>query len=207
MKLPTSHIEGIANLLVADDPRRAAERTLGFLVSLSEANGGAVLAVDRRDLGLYCCSPNLSLQRLESIRALWTSGRLAKGKNRPSGFTPQVIVPILDQGREIGFLLLDSPNHFDQEAAAVFVLALAKAIVASRCPRQPTRMEALLGAIAPSDIERLQLLDALSKNEWNIARVARLMGLTRPTIYQRMLRLGIERKRVPKTLRRGAVIA
>ena len=57
------------------------------------------------------------------------------------------------------------------------------------------------------EMEREQLLQALQRNEWNIARVARKLGLGRPTVYSRMQRYGIERKKVPKTFKRTPVIS
>jgi hypothetical protein len=39
----------------------------------------------------------------------------------------------------------------------------------------------------------------LETHEWNVARVARELGVTRMTIYNRMKRLGIERERVRKS--------
>ncbi len=55
---------------------------------------------------------------------------------------------------------------------------------------------------SPRDVERGQLLRLLEQHEWNIARVARLMGVTRRTIYLRLERYGIPRQRVPKGVRR-----
>jgi transcriptional regulator of acetoin/glycerol metabolism len=52
------------------------------------------------------------------------------------------------------------------------------------------------------EMEKEHLLQTLQRNEWNVARVARKLGLGRPTIYARMQRYGIERKKVPKTLKR-----
>ena len=51
---------------------------------------------------------------------------------------------------------------------------------------------------------REKLLLLLNRNEWNIARVARLMGVTRRTIYLRLQRYNIPRERVPKTRPRRA---
>jgi transcriptional regulator of acetoin/glycerol metabolism len=47
-------------------------------------------------------------------------------------------------------------------------------------------------------MEREKLLLLLNRNEWNIARVARLMGVTRRTVYLRLQRYNIPRERVPK---------
>jgi transcriptional regulator of acetoin/glycerol metabolism len=54
------------------------------------------------------------------------------------------------------------------------------------------------------DIEREKLLLLLNRNEWNIARVARLMGVTRRTIYLRLARYKIPREKVRKTKPRAA---
>jgi transcriptional regulator of acetoin/glycerol metabolism len=48
-------------------------------------------------------------------------------------------------------------------------------------------------------VERRQLLLALHEAEWNLARVARMLGVTRVTVYKRMRRHGIERLKVRKT--------
>ena len=57
------------------------------------------------------------------------------------------------------------------------------------------------GALSGGEIERRRLLAALERHEWNIARVARLMGVTRRTVYLRLKRYKIDRRRVPKTLK------
>ena len=48
-------------------------------------------------------------------------------------------------------------------------------------------------------MEREKLLLLLNRNEWNIARVARMMGVTRRTVYLRLQRYNIPRERVPKS--------
>jgi transcriptional regulator of acetoin/glycerol metabolism len=42
------------------------------------------------------------------------------------------------------------------------------------------------------------MLSLLERNEWNIAEVARLLSVTRRTVYMRLRSFGIERKHVPK---------
>ena len=54
------------------------------------------------------------------------------------------------------------------------------------------------------DMEREKLLLLLNRNEWNIARVARMMGVTRRTVYLRLQRYNIPRERVPKSRLRPA---
>jgi transcriptional regulator of acetoin/glycerol metabolism len=56
-------------------------------------------------------------------------------------------------------------------------------------------------------LQRQHLLVTLSQNDWNIARSARLMGVTRRTVYLRLQRYGIPRKRVTRDLRVRETIA
>jgi transcriptional regulator of acetoin/glycerol metabolism len=49
------------------------------------------------------------------------------------------------------------------------------------------------------EMEKEKMLLLLDRNEWNIARVARLMNVTRRTIYLRLQRWGIPREKVRKT--------
>jgi transcriptional regulator of acetoin/glycerol metabolism len=61
---------------------------------------------------------------------------------------------------------------------------------------------------AASDLappSRLQMLSLLERHEWNIAEVARLLSVTRRTVYMRLRSFGIERKRVPKIYKKMPV--
>ena len=49
--------------------------------------------------------------------------------------------------------------------------------------------------------QRDQLLRALNEREWNVARVARDLGVTRRTVYLRMARFDIARQHIPKNVR------
>ncbi|HEV7501522.1 MAG TPA: helix-turn-helix domain-containing protein, partial [Vicinamibacteria bacterium] len=91
-----------------------------------------------------------------------------------------------------------------------FSRIIAKAVgenVGVNVERAPSRAEAwesYLERTPVEDMEREKLLLLLNRNEWNIARVARLMGVTRRTIYLRLQRYNIPRERVPKTRPRRA---
>ncbi len=50
------------------------------------------------------------------------------------------------------------------------------------------------------------MLSLLERNDWNIAVVARLMGVTRRTVYMRLRSFGIERRRVPKLYKKMPVL-
>lgn len=71
--------------------------------------------------------------------------------------------------------------------------AVAEAVIDSYLEREPLRA-----------IERRQLANLLKQHEWNLARVARVLGVSRVTIYKRLTKLGLERVHVRKTPLRGS---
>ena len=60
-------------------------------------------------------------------------------------------------------------------------------------------------ATSPAEQGRLQMLTLLEGNDWNIAEVARRLGVTRRTVYMRLRSFGIERRRVPKLYKKMPV--
>ena len=124
------------------------------------------------------------------------------------------VVPVFDDDDKLMALLyVDSAEpHFcdahDLERLGKFSRIIAKAVTESVAPAEAGRTseawQAYLERTPVEDMEREKLLLLLNRNEWNIARVARLMGVTRRTIYLRLQRYGIPRERVPKTRLRPA---
>jgi hypothetical protein len=56
----------------------------------------------------------------------------------------------------------------------------------------------------PEEPQNANLVFLLEHNEWNVSRVARILGVTRMTVYNRLRRAGVGRKRVPKISPGGA---
>jgi transcriptional regulator of acetoin/glycerol metabolism len=116
----------------------------------------------------------------------------------------------------VALLYVDSNDpHFcashDIERLSKFSRIVAKAVtdnvpVRDRARAQADAWETYLERTPVEDMEREKLLLLLNRNEWNIARVARLMGVTRRTIYLRLQRYNIPRERVPKTRLRPAAV-
>jgi len=186
----------LAALLVGPDPRLAADRTLGFLIARNRARGGAVLQL-REGEPVPFTTRDLAASRLEEAAVVWRTQqpRLVAGKSVRT--TSGVMAPLRDEGTLVGALYLEDVSDFDEDAVSASLLTLTKA-VGSR-----DRMETLatyLPAIPADEILREQMLAALDRNEWNISKVARVLGVARRTVYLRLERYGIARKRVPKTL-------
>jgi transcriptional regulator with GAF, ATPase, and Fis domain len=226
-------IDQFADLVVgADDPRRLAERTLEVVMSLTNGRSGAVFAYDQGRIALFA-SRGIDQHVLDAANTVWstqrdtfqagqtfyvpdvnTERRLPRGD--ATGPVSFVMVPVVTGDALTAVLYVDSLDpHFctaqDLERLTKFSRIIAKAVgeAGPGVERVPTRAEAwesYLERTPVEDMEREKLLLLLNRNEWNIARVARLMGVTRRTIYLRLQRYNIPRERVPKTRPRRALV-
>ena len=178
--------------LVADDPRRSADRLLSKMCGVTGAEGGAVL-VPHGDNASVLLSYRLSLSGLGSLPIRFGDhrGRLAKGDVvSASGFA---LAPISgDGGQQLGWIYLENPQSADAKELKPFLLAMAKAVGALNDPgvRVPN--------VNRADANRANILRILEENDWNIARVSRELGVTRRTLYMRLAAFGIARKKVPR---------
>jgi transcriptional regulator with GAF, ATPase, and Fis domain len=226
-------IDQFTELVVgADDPRRLAERTLEVVMSLTNGRSGAVFSRDGDRVTLFA-SRGIDQSVLDSVQLTWERFRDTFEKNETfyvpdrarerripkpeaeTGVASFVLVPVLEAESLVALLYVDSHDpHFceshDLARLTKFSRIVAKAVLDSSTPAErPTRSredawETYLERTPVEDMEREKLLLLLNRNEWNIARVARLMGVTRRTIYLRLQRYNIPRERVPKTRLRPA---
>jgi hypothetical protein len=217
-------------VLGAGDPRRLAERTLEVVLSLVNGRCGAVFTCTESSDGVNLfASKGIDQAVLDIMPAVWTSqgDSLRQGEAlyvadralerrvtlpvaAPTSFA---VVPVFDDETLVALLYVDGVEaHFcdaqDLERLGKFSRILAKAVtdVATPAPAGPSAesWEAYLERTPVEDMEREKLLLLLNRNEWNIARVARMMGVTRRTVYLRLQRYGIPRERVAKTRLRPA---
>ena len=217
MKRHVDLIDRFADLVVsADDPRTLAERTLEVLMSLNRGRSGAVFARDGDTVTLFA-SRGIDQEVLDAVKTVWTRYRdtlqsqetfyignrdedRQLPRREPGGPTSLVVMPVFNSGKLVALLYLDSFDpHFcgpnDLERMSRFTRIVAKAVTGIEPHREEARSTAERWE---TYLEREKLLLLLNRNEWNIARVARLMGVTRRTIYLRLQRYNIPRERVPK---------
>lgn len=215
-------IDQFTELVVgADDPRRLAERTLEVVMSLLNGRSGAVFTCDPQPV--LFASRGIDQSVLDTVPFVWksqepafkrgetfyvadrsTERRLPHGNDRlgPASFA---IAPVFQDDTLLALLYVDSHEpHFcdthDLERLNKFSRIVAKSVTET-APRRgsgPDAWETYLERTPVEDMEREKLLLLLNRNEWNIARVARLMGVTRRTVYLRLQRYNIPRERVPK---------
>jgi GAF domain-containing protein len=220
-------IDQFTELVVgADDPRRLAERTLEVVMSLLNGRSSAVFTCGGADVTLYA-SRGIDQAVLEIVPLAWAAQKeslrrgellyvpdrsaerrlpvLATERPGPASFA---IVPVLEDETLIALLYVDSQDpHFcdahDLERLSKFSRIVAKSVQDNVAPRpaggSTDSWEAYLERTPVEDMEREKLLLLLNRNEWNIARVARMMGVTRRTVYLRLQRYNIPRERVPKS--------
>ena len=179
--------------LVADDPRRSADRLLSKMCDVAGAEGGAVL-VPQGDNASVFLSYRLSLAGLGSlpIRFQDHRARLAKGEVvSASGFA---LAPVdAGGGSPVGWVYLENPRTAEPKELRPYLLAMAKAVGAhgqAGGARPPN--------VNRADANRANILRILEENDWNIARVSRGLGVTRRTLYMRLAAFGIARKKVPR---------
>ena len=219
-------IDQFTELVVgADDPRRLAERTLEVVMSLLNGRAGAVFTCNR-EVALFA-SRGIDQAVLDIVPVVWTAQkdgflrgdtfyvpdrgaerRLPAAVAERPGPASFAIVPVLEDEALVALLYVDSQEpHFcdahDLERLSKFSRIVAKSVQDTTSPRPGgvvgDSWEAYLERTPVEDMEREKLLLLLNRNEWNIARVARMMGVTRRTVYLRLQRYNIPRERVPKS--------
>jgi len=229
MPSPVDLLDQLANLVVeAEHPRRLAERTLEVAMSLSNGRSGAVFSPAGEKLTLFA-SRGIDQHVLDAVETIWAHHRdgllkgeafyvpdrlaerrlaqasAAEAERAPASF---VVVPIFQGDALQALLYLDSQaphfcNAHDIDRLKKLGRIVAKAVGDSGEPRPMGAGEegwrAFLEQTPVADLEREKMLLLLNRNEWNIARVARLMGVTRRTVYMRLQRYNIPRERVRKT--------
>jgi ActR/RegA family two-component response regulator len=187
-------------LLVADDPRRSADRILTRLIQIHQARGGAILRPREEQVEIWL-SAGLNLGAVAELPVRWADHREALAAGRSVVEPGFALLPAMLGSEMVAALYLAQPEGLAVSDARVFGAAIAQAIQASESPA-PTRPAPSLSA---TEETRLHLLSLLERHEWNIAEVARLLGVTRRTVYLRLRSFGIERKHVPKIYKKFPV--
>ncbi len=169
------------------------------------ARGRAIAVLRCSDARLdLIVSDRLRQPSLDYVLGLWATERheLRHGAVRTAGSETclHVVIPCIANDRVYGLFYLEAPA--DKLPPLTVLHALGGIIAATlRGARGPNALLAPLGA-RPAVIATLthaaNLQALLDRHEWNIARVARLLGVTRMTVYNRMRRLGVARRKVRK---------
>jgi len=92
------------------------------------------------------------------------------------------------------------------EGTDLILTAIVAAVMVAMAPRPLAGDLDQFVGIRSDELERHRLIELLKRNEWNLARVARVLGVTRRTVYMRLKRYDIARQKVPKTVKGGVLV-
>jgi hypothetical protein len=169
---------------------------LDHLAARCKAKEAAVVTVVTDELASF--AGEVLLSRFTALQLLWKVEAKDLRAGRPVLGDDFSVMPLMDARTLIGLLFVAGGVGLELKDPAV--VALAAALNAAREHPLPDDADEL--EIVPAvEFARRRLLAALERHEWNIARVARLIGVTRRTVYLRLKRYKIDRQRVPKTLK------
>jgi hypothetical protein len=177
-------------LLEAASPRDASRRTLDWLLLHSRARSIALWRSEGDNIALEI-SVGADDETLSGARTLWAQrDPVAVEAGRPITDGSALLVA----ARPAGTLVY--VDGVDPKAVDIPSLVDGAAVAAIALRRGPSG-----NGVQPSSrsaLRREELVATLRLHEWNIARVARVKGVTRKTIYDWLTRYNIARERVPK---------
>jgi len=183
----------IASLLLdASSPLDASRRVLSYLLEHNDARSAALWRVAEGEEPVLEMGMGVSQETIVATRSAWSqhSGLLLSGQ--PVLDSDRAVIPTKIPGALITLEGIDA-KRIDvatvADAAAVAVKALHRDEFNSRSH----------GLLSMHGLRREELIATLRLHEWNIARVARVKGVTRKTIYEWLTRYSIPRERIPKT--------
>lgn len=206
----TDWLAPLAGLLVPRDPREFLGELLKTVRTIADARGTAAFARAQGELRL-ALSIELDQATLDAAARLWSGQReaLTRGDVVPTPIEGGVAhgVPVRSADKLVGLLVVNTAGplkpeslatlrHLASLAAPALEADVTPASVPSARPAAESAISAYLGRTPADDVLRDQMLGLLTANEWNVARVARLLGVTRRTVYMRLERWGLERVKV-----------
>jgi len=187
--------EAVVQLMVARDPHRSAEAILAFLMGVNGAAAGAIFSIEggRRLFSAYGIDEDAldwTAQCCDRSAKTLHEGKLVRSDDR-------FLVPIL-RGDRLAALVYLATTQVDLGSISEVSALISDAVRSRRQPSAPSPVEVFLQQTPQKEIERRKLVVLLEQHEWNVARVARELQVTRTTVYKRLELFGIVRKHVAK---------
>jgi hypothetical protein len=182
--------------MVAKDPRQSADIILGFLMGVNGARAGAIFSV--RDGVTLFVGHGIGQDVLDWTSDCWRCDEKALQQGRLSRTDERFLVPVVRGERLVALVYLAAPQ-LDLTSIGEVSASIGDAVVRSaQQPSASTPVENYLEHTSAKEIERRKLVLLLDRHEWNVARVARELQVTRTTVYKRLESFGITRKRIAK---------
>jgi regulatory Fis family protein len=188
------------------DPRRIATSTLELVMALTRGRRGALFTCETETrLGLVI-SYGLDQRIVETLTRLWTEQReelLDEGGYYAAGPESFLVLACRENGVPVCLLYADTPEpgfRLPVDDLSTFSGILTRAFTDPLpASARSADVQAYLLHTSPEDIERDRLLLLLGTHDWNISRVARLLGTTRDTLYRRLRQYDVDRVKVARS--------
>lgn len=189
----------------ASDSEGLARRTLDAAITFSGGWSAALFQREQDEMALFA-SVGLQQEALEAVDQAWSAQRhrffAGEAVLLASEGVARAIVPIEEGQDLVGLLYVEGATPFQPKHATVLAqlariasVAFVMAPPADAGIAEAEPFDSYLARTTPEDVGRQQLVALLQHNEWNIAKVARVLAVTRATIYNRLARFGIQRRR------------
>jgi hypothetical protein len=194
--LKVQSAEAVVHLMVARDPHQSADVILAFLMGVNGARAGAVFSVQggRR----LFVGHGIDEEAIDWTAQCWSRSSKTLQQGRLARSDDRFLIPIV-RGERLAALVYLATAHVDLGSIAEVSGLIFDAVTRSgRQPAPPSPVETYLQQTPSKEIERRKLVILLDQHEWNVARVARELQVTRTTVYKRLEAFGIARKRVAK---------
>ena len=149
-------MDSMLALLVADDPRRSADRILTRLIQIHQAQGGAILRPSGGQVEIWM-SAGLNLGAVSELPVRWADHREALEAGRAIVEPGFALLPAMLGEELVAALYLAQPQGQAVADARLFGTAIAQAVLASTADRgaesrpgaEPHRGGAPAAALAP----------------------------------------------------------
>jgi Bacterial regulatory protein, Fis family len=190
--------DAVALALVTQDPRRSAETALGQVLIHLRATAAALFRLgQRRRLALFASS-GVDQADLDRAQDAWHDASESILAGNPYTEEQFALLPLQDPPSGILYVGARRPLWLQpraMEALRKIEPLLLAALEGEDPPAAVSPIETYLEMTPPEQVEREQLAVLLRRNDWNISRVARILGVSRVTVYARLAKLRMPRVR------------
>jgi hypothetical protein len=186
-------IDRIVGAVVSDNPRKDGERVLAHLAITHRARSAALLVCHCERLKPMATHGS-SDELVASVTALWTAQGAALERGEPVTSGSVRLVPLRTDGALVGVIAIATSQPLDPLLVGSVERPLLRTI-------QTWRAVALsyVCATSPDAFLREKLVYHLTHCDWKIARVAKIMNVTRNTIYSWLTKYRITRPKAGRS--------
>lgn len=185
---------------IAADPRLGINNTLRTLIASTQALAAGLFIV-RSGIPELVTESGVRPEGVERVRAAWKNyaGRRVVMQH-------WCVWPLAVAHNTMGLVYVESADALRMDRVAEAISSLgdlimtAIALDADATRASDAAIASYLERTPVEHMERERLLLLLDRHEWNLARVSRALGVTRKTIYNKLDKHGIERRRVAKVV-------